>query len=264
MRAWRALVGCGVVIVGLTAAARAEYTTIHAPIAPGEKSVAQVLGQIYGGTFVPAGGHDLTNGNRLAVRIEDAVSGLSRPVKLWHNPETPLEDEVGVTDQIWAADSIEGEARARFAAFSQEFGFVDGIVGDDYTRLFQITGSGFDVGGEIDVTSMSNRIWRWGRNGDNGLFTSQNDDNPSDVDHMVTYRIEDAPDRMGGGGGLVTTYILFWEDLRPNQSPDYDYNDMVVEVVTTRVEVPEPAMGALALVGLAALRRRNRAATRTT
>ena len=89
-----------------------------------------------------------------------------------------------------------------------------------------------------------------------GTFTSQNSDNPNSVDHMITFRIDGPP---SGAGNPVTTYLLFFEDLKPNQNPDMDFNDMVVEIRATRAVAPEPAsLSVLALTGIAAMRRTRR------
>ena len=87
-------------------------------------------------------------------------------------------------------------------------------------------------------------------------FTSQNLDNPGGVDHMITYRIDQQSS--ANVGALVTTYLLFFEDLKPNQNPDMDFNDMVVEIRATQTQVPEPAtFGLLGLSGLLLRRKRD-------
>ena len=127
----------------------------------------------------------------------------------------------------------------------------------NYQHLLFVNGSGFNNNETRDLDNMSNRIWRWARSGENGTFTSQNSDNPSGVDHMITYRI-DSPSGLNAGG-LVTTYLLFFEDLKPNQNPDMDFNDMVVEIRATSTQVPEPAstFGLLGLSGLLLRRKRD-------
>ena len=69
---------------------------------------------------------------------------------------------------------------------------------------------------------------------------------------MITYRIDQNSSVNTGNGGLVTTYLLFFEDLKPNQHPDMDFNDMVVEIKATQTQVPEPAstFGLLGFTGL--------------
>jgi hypothetical protein len=69
------------------------------------------------------------------------------------------------------------------------------------------------------------------------MQTSVSSDNPSDQDHLVTYRVE------GPGGQL--SWLLFWEDsARPGLR---DFNDLVVEIQA----IPAPAAVLLGGVGLA-------------
>ena len=80
---------------------------------------------------------------------------------------------------------------ARFALFSQKFGFAEGVTDEiAYQHLMNVNGTGFNQTGTASLDNMSNRVWRWARDGENGVFTSQNSDNSDGVDHMITFRID--------------------------------------------------------------------------
>lgn len=258
-----------VTIIGLSdgIARAAVFTTVN-PATPPEKSTNEILSHIYGGTFVPVG-VNYTNGVITATRIADnaAVGGRSiKPLNLFDdnlgggngdgvNTE-PLAD---TTDQLWTADSVVATAQARYAVYTQKFGFFDGTSGGSYVPVFDVTGDGFNVTGAGSIANLGGHTWRWARAGGFFTFTSQNVDNPSSIDHMVTYRVDF---NSGGdlGSSTVTTYLLFWEDKAPNDNPppDYDYNDLVVEIRASRTDVPEPAsaaLGAAAMMLVATMRR---------
>jgi len=253
--------------------ARAGFTPILAPPA-GEKTHAEIMSTIYGGAFVPVG-VNFSNGLITAIRIPDTidppVSGIgitapSIPLPLFDDPNNPgdggLDDKqppATATDQVWRADRVDAVARARFATFSNQFGWIDGTAGLAYQNLFWVSGSQFNVGGTSSLNGLSNHTFRWGRDGDQGVFSSQNGDNSDTLDHMITYRIISAP-ISGVPPTNETTYLLFWEDSKHvTKTYDADFNDMVVEIQATQAPVPEPAMlGALGVAGAAVLRRRRR------
>jgi hypothetical protein len=234
------------------------FTTVNGP-APGEKSIKEILDHVYGGSFVPAG-VNYSNGTKTAVRINDTpepgARGPLQPLNLIYDPNT-LNTGLMPTDQVREADAEDAKAEARFAVFTQEFGFAEGTAAVNYQHLLFVNGSGFSQNDTATLSNMSNRIWRWARSGENGTFTSQNSDNPSGVDHMITYRI-DSPTGLNVGAA-TTTYLLFFEYLKPNQNPDMDFNDMVVEIKATQTQVPEPAstFGLLGLSGLLLRRKRD-------
>src|SRR5262249_38676730 len=130
-------------------------------------------------------------------------------------------------DSVWQDGVINVSAEARFAGYAQKFGFFAGTdAGAPYINLMDVGGTGYGVTGTVqnlDIGAITH-LWRWGRAGDGSTFSSRPSDNPDALDHMVTYRVD------GLGNGYDATWLLFWEDLRSNQSSDWDYNDLVLEV----------------------------------
>lgn len=251
-----------------TSIARGGYTTIN-PATPPEMRIDQILDHIYSGTFI-ASGVDYNNGSITAHRLLDTQDGLGRgalppATSLTYDSGSgsdPAPDATAQTvDQLWTADSVTAVAQARYAVYEQQFGFVEGATGNAYHSIFDISGSGFNVTGSGNFTNFSDQLFRFARTGVNARFTSQISDNSDNIDHMVTYRIDtQSSTGQGLGTGAVTTYLLFWEDKLPNDNPDYDYNDLVVEIQATNANsAPEPAsIGLLALGGMSVLARRRR------
>jgi len=247
----------------LTAASSHAAFTPILPPEPGEQSQAQILSHIYGGTFAPTGPVNLSNGVVQATRIQDTadppVRGEIVPTPLFVDPTERADAALG-TDQLWSADSVFAVARARFATYSNEFGYLDGTSGKSFVKLFWTSGGGYVVGGTSNLDGLSGHVFRWGRDGDGGVLTSQNLDNVDGLDHMITYRIDPIV-LAGSPNNNVTTYVLFFEDsTKPStRTYDADFNDMVVEIQASRSPIPEPAaaLGA-AVLGIGVLRRRSR------
>lgn len=247
-----ALVVC--TVLGVFAPARAAFTPYNPPPS-GEDSRVQILNNIYGATFTASGLDFTSNHGVNAIRVQDIFdTGTLLP-----DPHTLAQSEaVGNDDQVWTANFRLASAEAKFASYGQEFGYFDGTSSTTYHKLFNETGSGYAVDevGTTDLSFLSNHTLRWARGGQSRVFSSRNSDNSDGLDHMITYRIEGLDD-----GKL--TWLLFWEDLLPGEGPDYDYNDMVIQITavpTVQGLIPEPAtlgllMPALLLVGRRQARR---------
>jgi hypothetical protein len=223
------------------------FTTIRPPH-PGEDSHAQIFSEIYGGTFVPVGSVDFSNGLLFAKRIDDFFVGEAGDPLDMGGP-TGGEDD---TDQTWRAQFTNAIAEARFAAFEQSFGYYLGATGGSFQELFDVEGEGYDVTGQAPLPLIANQLLRWGRNGDNGLFSSRIADNTDNEDHMVTYQI--IPSVPSAGEDPRVRWVVFWEDIRRGEPfEDFDFNDLVVEITA----IPEPAsLASLGLVALLGMRRR--------
>ena len=227
---------------------------------------AQILSHVYGGTFTPSLGRafDLTNGTIVAERIEDRVNpsireggGEGRPINMAGDGFAEGTGGPEPTDQLWNANFTGATAEAKFALYPQDFGFFDGATGGSYRKLFDLQGSGFNVTGVANLAPAAGHLIRWGRSGEARTFSSREADNSDAYDHLITYEIHNVPPQGVPGGGSTTRWLIFWEDAFLNEPSDLDYNDLVVEIRATAV--PEPAMGALALLGLfGALARRGR------
>jgi len=232
------------VAVGLAlgaSSAHAGLTTVNSPIYPGEMSIKTILGDIYGQSF-NAVGKNLVGSTITAKRVDDFLK-----------PSNGVLNTLGsvgsAADQIWDGKVNKATAKARYAAFDQKFGYIDGASGGSYHNLFDVTGYGTAVTSDtvsIDIDGP----FRLARNGQNGVQSSRNVDNADRLDHMVTYKIEGLVD-----GWKYTTWMAFFEDKNsikggPNaQFSDRDFNDLAVELKATAVPLPSAAL--MGLVGLA-------------
>jgi hypothetical protein len=241
--------------MGLVAAAEAGFTTVSKNA--GEATHEQLFEHIYGGDFV-ADGLNFTNGVITAIRVQDYLPGPDGVMDMTNGAAD------SAADQIWMNGKFTATAEARYANFEQAFGYVLGSSGGSFTKLFDVSGSGFNVSGSTTMAiDLLGETFRWARGGDNGIFTSKDGDNKDDLDHMVTYKIE------GLNDGTVT-WLLFWEDLNKNfwqnegwLSRDGDFNDLVVEVKATAIPLPAaalPAAGMLVALGVVKKLRRRRTA----
>lgn len=253
-----ASLACGLLALALAPqAAQAAFTTVKAPDPfneTPEDGHRTILGNIYGGTFQRVGPNNInyTNGTIDVIRVDDSLT---------NNGVLGLVDgEPGETaDQVWHDGFVDAFAKVRFARDQQSFGFWDGASGGSYTKLFDVQGQNYNVTGAIALNDMRGMTWRWGRSrGRGGIHSSKPTDNPDDLDHMVTFKVEGLPN-----SGGYTVWLLFWEDLNVSNQPntltsDRDFQDMVVEIRA----IPEPATGTLLLAGLGAVhylsRRRRR------
>ncbi|MCE9591674.1 MAG: hypothetical protein K8S99_14260 [Planctomycetes bacterium] len=231
--------------VGATPAL-AIVTPIGAPPG-GEKSQNEIFDQVYPGTFSPSGVNFIGSAGINATRIDDA------------------------SDQLWGGQFVGYDVKARFAAYTQEFGYFAGISGGSFTKIFDVSGTGYSVSEAVFVDPVFTQasVMRWARTGDQGgTWSSLQSDNPGgNKDHMVTYQITGLTGSPYDGREV---YMVFWEDLNAG---DWDYNDLAVELVRVTPPpgggnqtepTPEPvtaSLGALGTAGLlmAATRRRGRA-----
>ncbi|MBI4717538.1 MAG: DUF4114 domain-containing protein [Planctomycetes bacterium] len=222
--------------------ARADLTPVFSPPS-GEATHAQILDHIYGAGFLPStqGSPSYTNGSVTATRIDDTdASG---------NPGSNLHLVFGspglpTTDQVWEDGIANVTAEAKFAAFSQEFGYD---TGSGYVKLFDVVfngPTGFDVSGSGSVSFPHNLPWDWVRDGTGNRYYSSNASNVDLLDHMVTYQIT------GASAANETVWLLLWEDLPGplGLNADRDFNDLAVEIRATVIPVPAAAM--LGLLGL--------------
>ena len=200
------ILSLGVFLAGGTATA-ATFTDIS-PAKPGEVSLTGsggILDQLYG------------------------LGNLQR-----------VDDDI---DTVWAPANGAATAQAKYAAYTQEFGYIPdlnqpGFADDSFVSLFTVSGNGLNLNAPTATLNSGNVSFLWALNPSGApLWTSLPSQNSDGFDHMVTWEI------IGGTGNRARSWVIAWEDL-PGGG-DRDYNDLVVEVNLAPIPIP----GAILLLG---------------
>jgi hypothetical protein len=155
-------------------------------------------------------------------------------------------------DQIWNPATGNATAQAKYAYYSQHFGYIPdlnnpGFADDSFVSLFNVTDNGILTNGPTAALNSGNVNFLWALQPEWGpMWTSLESENSDALDHMVTFLITGGADPTAVGPQRAPTYVIAWEDL-PADDPefDYDYNDLVVEVKVAPVPIP----GAILLLG---------------
>ncbi len=250
--------GIGVLVTLVAALATAPvygalgYTTVNAPPG-GEKSQAQILADVYGGTFT-ADGHDYIGGGASgdinAYRVYDFDDIIYDTTHVYNHTENDV-------DQIWTDGVVTVTAYAKYAAWQQSFGWNGGGTnGTSFHELVDYT----DIGGPgetFQITSGQNFLWGMQAKGDSRCgwwdteheeWWSKQSENSwcgAGEDHMISYYIE-------GVSPSEAVWLIFMEDVKFSDGSDKDYNDFVVEIRA----IPEPLTIGLLAFGALFLRRR--------
>jgi len=250
------------VVFSMVSSAQANYTIVKGPV---EKSILKLIEGIYGDSFIATGAligaaQDGTaytqyqSSSITAMRVHDFADNLgggTSPINLLTgNPATDI-------DSIWTDGIAIASAQAKFAGYSQAFGYDQHLNGarTGYTPWIQVTGNGF-LGAGMNFSYIGSAArtfkptWEWARTGNNPQppydvwYSGGNADNQ---DHMITYQITGLAD-----DAQYTTWLLFWDDQVAGGT-DRDFNDFVLEIkaeVKNTGPNPVPAPGALVLGGL--------------
>lgn len=229
----------------LASSAVAETTDVYPVYYADELGHEEILEAIYLADFTSDGDDFISLGLAeaiVAIRFDDdlPVFGVLDPV---HGQRGDT------ADRLWGDAWIAATATARYASYTQQFGYD---VGDGYEPLFDVEGYGTEVTGS-GTADLTGQTWTWVRRDTDGSNPWYSDDarNSDELDHMVTYRID-------GLDTAETVWLVFWEDLPGAYGPpcasDRDFNDLVVEIRA----IPEPATLALLTAGTLTLLRRRR------
>lgn len=158
-------------------------------------------------------------------------------------------------DQIWFPANGNATAIAKFADFSQKFGYIpqrnDGSFNSaDFQHLFDVPGgtNGIGLGGPSAVLDSGNVNFLWALDPSGApMWTSLPGQNSDLLDHMVTWLVTGVD-----GNSRGRSYVIAWEDLR--NGGDRDFNDLVVEVNIAPVPIPPAFLllgsGLVAMIGI--------------
>jgi hypothetical protein len=187
--------------VGTARSAHAGFTEV-VPNKDGEPEQAPILSHALGGTFT-AEGNNFTNGSITATQLND--------------------DD----DQIWTGSIISAQAVAAFSSIPEYFGYISGTGPGHFVNLFTASGTGYDVTGTSGPVAIDG-AYQLSRSGINSTFSSDPANNPDQgFVHLLAYSITGLPNQAPN----TQTTMLFWEDMASEYS-DWDYNDLVVKLVT--------------------------------
>ncbi len=257
----RAGVVCTLLVIVFTASAFGQnfsYTNVAAP-PTGEANHAEILHNIYGGTFT----QQASSVSGLLVDYGNTSNIVARRVYDFDDEYVTLDvltDTLeGKVDQIWTDGTVTVTAEAKYACYNQSFGWNGG--GTSTANYYELL-TDDDIGNGAAVVGIDGDfLWGswptdddkwWDEEGgywcpwpEEEKWWTYEIKNNDLKDHFVTYKIE-------GLGGEETVWLLFMEDVHYCQS-DHDFNDFVVELSA----IPEPATIALLLLGGLFLRRKS-------
>ncbi len=201
--------------------------------------------------LTPIGPHSWDGDDKLLQSILDTLYGSGNL--------TRVDDSPYPGDQIWmnlTDGGTGGIAQAKYAAYSQVFGYIPGVTGGSFVPLFTVQGSGYAA--DLTITLSGNSVpgkdtmplLRWGDDPvhpsgspDPPLWSSLQSDNADGVDHMLTWKITG---NAGHPDNVIGNYVIAWEDLDFRGLTDKDYNDLVVEI---HGAAPVPEASTLILFG---------------
>ncbi len=232
----RKLVFIATVLLASKVAQADFYTSIDGS---GEPCFTSIINTIYTGSFSQVGldYQDIT----LGIYVQRMVDSLSSdPTNIGVNMNIVSGPASGATDQIWDDGATKIIAKARWASYDQDFGYWTKESGEYsvWNPLFSVD-PGYDQTGNEASPVLTGLDWAWGRQGTT-VNSSYADDNPDDVDHMLTYKVTGLADQ-----GSWTVWLLRWDDQTGSGS-DRDFNDSVIEIRA----IPVPAAVLLGILGL--------------
>jgi hypothetical protein len=182
--------------------------------------------------------------NITAKRVFDFMAGPNNTRQLGGVLNLFNGSDNNTTDQIWQDGTVALDVRARYSSGEQTLGFLRNSDNSGNANLLNISNAGgwFQF---IDPTNATNVFvgpgeFRWTRNTSQ---TSREIDN-GNTDRMIAFEIFDT------NAPSERRYVIAFED-----GGDFDYNDLVVELVIM-IPLPTGAAMGMAGMGLLAIRRR--------
>ncbi len=262
-----------VALVGAASLANAGFTTVQTGSTFGgdvgspsdSTSVVNILSRMYAGTFdTSSTGSNVTGsvygilniGTVTATRIHDFDQNFSDDVADQNQLGNVLQlgaGAAGSTDQVWQDGTVTFEARARYAGYSQFFGFRSGASGGSgFSNTAISVDPGYDGSSSNGISIGSGSPFRWMRANDSGgtdnVQLSLASENAQEAgvsnDQMIAFEIND--------GSGTRKYVLFFEDI--DNGGDRDFNDLAIELSV--IPLPSGAALGMAGLGLLAIRRR--------
>jgi hypothetical protein len=201
------------------AGAEAGFTAVQAGKSNGEANHVAILDNLYGGSFAADAtlGGSYTNGRVTARRSQDFPLSVGGGAALF----SIAAPGAAAGDQQWVGGIVSARAVSRYAGYEQTFGLTDNA--GTFHKLFDVSGTGMNVGGSAAGIDLAGQTWQWARRGGGDPYSSDPTLNNDGSDHMISYRVS------GPAADGTATWLLFWEDA-PAWDSDFDYNDLVVQV----------------------------------
>lgn len=223
-------------IGGPTVLGQTDYDSTKWGPAGDEKDLPDILDDLYGSDNWSRV-NDFTT-DMVQTWLDEDSSGYGDTGSYGDNLNLYLSDvsNPNLTDQIWTDGTVVCLAKARYAGYSQQFGYTVNLTTPTYVNLLNVSGSGYGVSGSQTVSFSPGTTWAWARTGDQGGTQYSLDSlNADGLSHMLTFQILNQP---------YNTWVVAFEDITGSGS-DWDYNDLVVELTC----VPAPSAVVLGVMG---------------
>lgn len=178
--------------------------------------------------------------------LYDIDIGHTSILKTLYGNQVMQIDDFGaiITDQVWLNLNGGANVEVKYAAYTQNLGYIADTSGGSFTSLIaDISANGYLSGLSTTLPPASSGLeyFRWADQTSGApLWTSKIADNSDALDHMVTFLIT--------GGPSAGNYAIAFDDQLGGG--DRDFQDLVIEVDGVS-PVPVPGAFLLGSIGLA-------------